>query len=379
MRPTHPERLGHLRPDPPGPPGRGDRRPDPPRPRGAVRGHRRGGAGAVARRTGVRTAARALADGAVAHRGGGRLAGRGGAAARPHAERCLRARLPGQGATPPGLPAGTPDRCGRRRVLVDDRAAGRPRPRWTVQPGGRPGRGAPARLRALPGALRGTGRGQRRLPRDPGAARAGRFRGGVPGVRWQGFPGWLRRLGRGPAGAAHPARPGRCRRWRGRGGRRGRRDRADRRLHLAAAPPAGGSAARIRAGHRSAARSASGGAAGRSARRSARRSAGGASTRHDAGTHAAGLADAHAAEVRGRAGGGPGRCAGPRPARGARLHGQEPERRWRHRRFGGREAARPAQPVRQGWRRVAAARSRDSPVRGGRRPSAQAPVRSARL
>ena len=86
------------------------RRPDAVRPRRAVPRHRRRGLRDAAAAARVRLAPRALAAGAVAHRGRGPEAGRGRAAARHERQLGLRARLP----RPRGPASGVPHHARRR-------------------------------------------------------------------------------------------------------------------------------------------------------------------------------------------------------------------------------------------------------------------------
>ena len=136
------------------------RRPDPVRPRRAVPRH---GRPRVRERRGgprLRLAPRALADGAVAHRGRGAEARRGRGAARHERQLGLRPRLP----RPRGPAAGVPDhargRARGRRLRVGAPEPRRLRPRRRLAPRRRQGRGPPRRVPALHGDLPRADRGQ---------------------------------------------------------------------------------------------------------------------------------------------------------------------------------------------------------------------------
>ena len=201
-----------------GPQGRASRRP-----RRGARGHQPGPAQRAARQRGrphgggrLRLAARALADGALAHRGRGSPGGRGRPAAGPGPQRRRRPRLPGPGGPAPGLPPGPPAAPAARRLPGDDHQARCLRPRRAV--GARPaqGRRAPQALRAVHGpAPRAAGGEHEPAGRAPaGAARRGRHR--LPRPRRR-----RRRRAPGPAPLAAPTPrrprpawwPPRRRRW----------------------------------------------------------------------------------------------------------------------------------------------------------------------
>ena len=116
---------------------------------------------------GVRLAARALAAGAVAHRGRGPEARRRRAAARHERQLRLRARLPRPRGPAPGVPDHARRRPRRGRLPLDPRAPRRLRPRRRLASRRRHGRGAPRRVPQVHGDLPRAHRGQLEPLRHP--------------------------------------------------------------------------------------------------------------------------------------------------------------------------------------------------------------------
>ena len=135
--------------------------------RGARAGGRRGRRSRARRgrarhhRPGLRVAARAVADGAVADRGRGQAA-QGLRRNDGHdAQRRRRPRLPCPRAAAAGVPAGAPAAGGPRRLRATSLAAGRLRARWPEPPAGALDQGAPGPVRVVLDARR---RAERRQP-----------------------------------------------------------------------------------------------------------------------------------------------------------------------------------------------------------------------
>ena len=166
-----------------------DRRPDPVRPGSAVHRHRRGRVRGRCGRQGVRLPPRALADGALAPRGGEPEAGRHRSAAGDERQLGLCPRLPGPRGSAPGVPEHAQRRPGQRRLPGDQWAARRLRPRRPLAPGRHQGRGPPRALSSA--APPPTSSCARSTPRSPRC--------------------WARRCSAGrlpPTSAAEPLAPG---------------------------------------------------------------------------------------------------------------------------------------------------------------------------
>ena len=142
--------------------------------RRAVLRHRGRRPRALAGRTGVRPAPRALAGRPLAHRDRGPVTRRGRADPRPHRQRRLRARLPRPRGPAAGLPAGPPRRDHRVPLPGHRRAARRLDPQRAGQAGEGPGRGPPRRVHTVPRAGRRARRRQRRHARVRRTTGAGR-------------------------------------------------------------------------------------------------------------------------------------------------------------------------------------------------------------